>query len=363
LAQDEKESLRHQLNSNIMQDDQMQSNEFNDFKSYIKWVKDAKKKKLLHQEVEKRLASLLSKIYSDSYQISEVSGIPGGRNDLMQFSFSGRRVVIELFFSTSQVSQDLRLLEQSNADIKIAILLDEAIDPHLSWEYFRKKPEPFPFIDLRFVMLPEYEKFCLARLKELIDEKSPIIQMRQILSHPLGERLEEQFKKQLSEIKFKLPLNEKNSGKNSDITGKELIALLIIRKIKKLGVPTERLRSLFEFLLSSYDHTFMIISHGMQAFLITDLNGQHAIYADADLADDLIICGEKDDDAYIVICLNKFLNDFYTEQGLPYLPVKLHFSHCYRELEELWPEIEKRLNELKDKNFKDSRTGEAHPAT
>ena len=331
----------------------MPPNEINDFHDYIKWVKDAKKKKLLHQEVEKRLASLLSKIYRDSYQVPEVAGIPGGRNDLMQFSFDGRRVVIELFFSPSQVSQDLRLLEQSEADIKIAILLDEAVNPNLSKEYFRKKPESFPFIDLRFVMLQEHENQCLARLKELIDEKSPIVQMRNILSHPIGERLEEQFKKQLSENESKLLANyRRGEDEKYDITGKELIALRIIRRIRKLGVPIERLRSLYEFILSSYDHTFIMISVGLQAFLITDLDGQHAIWADSDLADDLIIGGEKDDSAYIVICLNKFLNDFYTEQGLPYLPVKLHFSHGYNELEQLWPETEKYLKELEHKDDK-----------
>ena len=328
---------------------QIQPSEINNFQNYIKWAKDAKKKKILHKEVETRLASLLSKIYPDSYQVLEVSGIPGGRNDLMQFSFSGRRVVIELFFSPGQVPQDLRLLEQSKADIKIAILLDDAIDPNLSKEYFHKKPEPFPFLDLRFVMLPEFEKFCLARLKELIDEESPIVQMRRILSHPLGEKLEGRFKKQLAEIESKLSTNDMNKEAKSDITGKELIAMRIISQIKKLGVPIERLRSLYAFILSSYDHTFTIISVGLQAFLITDLNGQHAIWADADLADDLIVCGEKDDTAYIVICLNKFLNDFYMEQGLPYLPVKLHFSHCYHELEELGPEIERHLKGLKEK--------------
>ena len=98
----------------------------------------------------------------------------------------------------------------------------------------------------------------------------------------------------------------------------------------------------------------------MQAFLITDLNGQHEIWSDGDLADNLIICGEKNDNAYIVICLNKFLNDFYTKQGLPYLPVKLHFSHCYRELEKLWPEIEKHLKELNDKNINEKQTDGAH---
>lgn len=330
----------------------MQPNEINNFQDYIKWVKDAKKRKILHKEVEKRLASLLSKIYPDSYQVAEVSGIPGGRNDLMQFSFSGRRVVIELFFSPSQVPQDLRLLEQSGSDIKIAVLLDDAIDPNLSKEYFHKKPDPFPFLDLRVVMLPEHEKFCLARLKELIDEETPVVQMRRILSHPLGGKLEGRFKEQLAEIESKLSANDRKIEAKPDITGKELIAMRIIAQIKKLGVPIERLRSLYAFILSSYDHIFTIISVGLQAFLITDLNGQHAIWADADLADDLIVCGEKDDNAYIVICLNKFLNDFYTEQGLPYLPVKLHFSHCYHELEELRPEIEKLLEGIEDKETK-----------
>ena len=64
----------------------------------------------------------------------------------MQFAFNGRRVVFEFFFSPSQVPQDLRLLEQAKADVKIAILLDSAINSKLADEYFHKKPDHFPFL-------------------------------------------------------------------------------------------------------------------------------------------------------------------------------------------------------------------------
>jgi hypothetical protein len=94
----------------------------------------------LRDPVEKRLVELLSMLFPDTHSTSEVTGILGGRNDLMQFFFNGRRVVFEVFFSPSQVPQDLRLLVQNHADVKIAILLDSDVNPKLADEYFRKKP-------------------------------------------------------------------------------------------------------------------------------------------------------------------------------------------------------------------------------
>ena len=82
---------------------------FEDEEEYKAFVKEAKSRRRLHGVVEQRLRVLLSKIFPDAHATQEVSGILGGRNDLMLFFFNGRRVVFELFFSPSQVPQDLRL--------------------------------------------------------------------------------------------------------------------------------------------------------------------------------------------------------------------------------------------------------------
>jgi len=95
----------------------------------------------------------------------------GGRNDLIQFFPNGRCVVFELFVTVSQVPQDLRLLEQSDADVKIAILLDEEINSKLAKEYFRKKPNHFPYVWLSEVLMSERESKCLNRLREVIESQ------------------------------------------------------------------------------------------------------------------------------------------------------------------------------------------------
>src|SRR6266702_3945124 len=90
---------------------------------FARAVKLAKKQYQLHPKVEARLAELLKRLYPQACPMNEVAGVLGGRNDLIQFFPNGRRVVFELFATTSQVPQDLRLLELSQADIRIAILL------------------------------------------------------------------------------------------------------------------------------------------------------------------------------------------------------------------------------------------------
>jgi len=111
-----------------------------EFEQFIRAAKQAKAQKRLHPNAQSRLGFLLSCIYPDDIVVSEVSLVYGGRNDLAQFVFNGRRIVFEFFFSVDQIPQDLRLLEQAIADVKVAILLDSSIDPKLARECARKKP-------------------------------------------------------------------------------------------------------------------------------------------------------------------------------------------------------------------------------
>ena|SRR5579859_5866244 len=114
---------------------------------YVETVKREKKRGILHTIAEKRLQGYLNELFPDDHVALEVAGIPGGRNDAVKFSYNKHIAVFEFFFSPSQVSQDLRLLEQyKGADVRIAILLDRDIDPKLADTYFHKKPDPFPHI-------------------------------------------------------------------------------------------------------------------------------------------------------------------------------------------------------------------------
>jgi hypothetical protein len=133
---------------------------------------DLKSRKKLHTITEKRLALLLEDIYPDDYAITEPGEIPGGRSDLAFYFGSGRYAVFEVFATVSQVAQDLRHLEQSNAQARIAILTDRALDDgRIFEEYFRKRPrDPFPWVKLSDILVVENEANIKEQLKQYIDE-------------------------------------------------------------------------------------------------------------------------------------------------------------------------------------------------
>lgn len=146
------------------------------------------------------LAALLSRLYPDDIIVQEVSGVLGGRNDLMQFAFNGRRAVFEFFFTPDQVPQDLRLLELANAEVKVAILLDRSVNPAVAEEYVRKKPDHFPYLWLSELMMPSKEAECLIRLREIVDENAPVNRLRRVLSLKGGNIVEELLSKELEHI-------------------------------------------------------------------------------------------------------------------------------------------------------------------
>lgn len=299
---------------------------------FVELAKKYKADHRLHSIAEEKLTSFLTRLYPDDGAVPEVSGVLGGRNDLMQFTFNGRRAVFEMFFSPNQVPQDLRLLEQANADIKVAILLDRDIDPKLADEFFHKKPDHFPFLWLSHLMIPSQEELCLAELRELIDESASINILRRILSSPGGTRHEKSLRKKLEHIETVMKGQKVDSTKSRELTGGELIVLQIIAKISKMNIPLERLRSLDAWMQNNIEFAFTLVVCGLQAFLITDLNGNHAIWSDGDFADDLILGAEDDGKAYIVICLNKTINDLLIANGVEKQSLRQHFVHSYSEL-------------------------------
>lgn len=141
-----------------------------EFENFIQLATEEKSRHHLHTLAQQKLTLYLCRLYPHDCIVPEVSGVLGGRNDLMLFFANGRRVVFEFFFSPSQVPQDLRLLEQAVADVKIAILIDRKVKPKLAQEYLRKKPNHFPFFWLSDLMMSGREAYCLKELSRLIDE-------------------------------------------------------------------------------------------------------------------------------------------------------------------------------------------------
>jgi hypothetical protein len=316
------------MSNPVTEDRAKRAKEFDDF---VKLVTKAKAARRLHPSVEVRLTALLARLYPNDCAVSEVTAVLGGRNDLIQFSFNGRRAVFELFFSPSQVPQDLRLLERAEAEVKIAILLDHEVNPKLADAFFHKKPDHFPYLWLSELMMSSKEAFCLAKLRELVDEDASIIRLRRILYSPSGQHYETKLRKHLARIEADIN-NEKASNEElPEITVGQYAVLQIISEIRKMSIPNERLRALEAWLQENIGSAFRKVAIGLQAFLVTDLKEQYAIWAAGDFADALIIGDEENDRAQIVICLNKIINDLYEELNMDRRLLQFHFIYSYRE--------------------------------
>jgi hypothetical protein len=298
------------------------------------FVLSCKRRNKLHPIVEERLKELLVRLYPDSHPVSEVAGVLGGRNDLIQFFFNKRRVLFELFFSPSQVPQDLRLLEQSTADVKIAVLLDRKFKPELADTYFRKKPEPFPYVWLSDLMLRKREAYCQARFRELIDEDAAINRLRRILARVPDERFEESINQQLADIEKSLGIRNPTPINQRRFSGNQYLALLIVGHIKKIGIPVSRLRSLFAWLqdISVITRILRLVELGFQTFVVVDSEGQPAVWTAFDLADYLFVGAENRKTSDVVVCVNKIVNDFVVEKyGFERKPVRWHLFYTYEE--------------------------------
>lgn len=135
---------------------------------FCDWVRAALPKHQVHSAFQASLRSLLSTEFPDSTAIAEVYAAPGGRNDMVQYAQDGKCAVFELFCSPSQVPQDLRLLERAEAHWKIAVLLDEDVNPALATTFFHKKPEGLPFLWLSQIVMPSKAGECRAKLRQLL---------------------------------------------------------------------------------------------------------------------------------------------------------------------------------------------------
>jgi hypothetical protein len=273
---------------------------------------------------------LLRKSFPDTTSISEVSAVLGGRNDLIQYHFNGRKIVFEVFCSPSQVPQDLRLLEQCNADVKIAIILDPDIDESVSTQFFRKKPDAFPYLWLNNVLDIKWEKIIVARLHELIDENNSIVKLRRMLSTKYGNDIDTLIGKTLEQIESKITVEKE--PKEKTYSGKEILAYLILKKILEKGIPTCKLRSLHQWLVASIDYGVEVVQSGFKAYLITDLQGRNAIWSAGDFIDDFMIIDEDTiNNCQLVLCLNPIINNFFEKIGMKSAEEKFHLYHNYIE--------------------------------
>ncbi|MGO9204330.1 MAG: hypothetical protein ACLQM8_27740 [Limisphaerales bacterium] len=139
-----------------------------EFERFSDWVTTSLPKHQVHSAFQNALRCLLLSEFPNTTAIPEVYAVAGGRNDMVQYTQHGKRAVFELFCSLSQIPQDLRLLERADAHWKVAVLLDEQINPEIAANFFRKKPEGLPFLWLSEVIMPSKATNCRAKLRQLL---------------------------------------------------------------------------------------------------------------------------------------------------------------------------------------------------
>lgn len=266
---------------------------------YVEWIRDIRKQKLLHTEVEERLISLLDHIVPDYHPIKEPQGLAGGRNDLMLFEFSGRKVLFEIFASKSQVSRDLRILDKTKADIKIAIIIDQDIDRDVFNKFLMENPEdnyPFLFIGELFESDPTN---CYLKLKELI-LGDDLARVRRIL--------QTRFKAQDFYTALRsngVEVLTKEDIASGDITYLRVFVTILINNLLKMGISPKRVDNLGKWLSQQDLLQFILMKMiaGMNVLLYTDLDENMAIYSDIEITD-WIRAMHLLSDAYIIVPLN-----------------------------------------------------------
>ncbi|MEJ2251966.1 MAG: hypothetical protein P8Y97_20185 [Candidatus Lokiarchaeota archaeon] len=112
----------------------------------------------------------MSSLFPGTTPVGEIN-VNGGREDLNFFiPPSNKKLHFEIFASSSQVPQDLRLLENSKSDLQIAILIDKEIDSRISELFYRKKPaKPFPSFYLSELFLEQRIRKFKIEVKKLVE--------------------------------------------------------------------------------------------------------------------------------------------------------------------------------------------------
>lgn len=270
---------------------------------YIEFILGLRKKRQLHPVVEKRLMYILSKISPELHPFKEIQGLAGGRNDVLAYEYNGRKVLFEIFGSKSQVSRDLRILDKTDADVKIAIIMDKEADESVFNQFIRENPEDaYHFIFIRELFDNDLVNKCALKLLKLIQSEDQIV-FNEILDGKYSFR---KFK-ELCENED-LPLVDLENVKLEEVTFEQLFNHLILSKLFKLN-KNYSFEKLVKWLSNKdvMEYALIQIRHGFNIFLYTDLNENFGIYSDIELVDFLRI-GSELDSARIILSINSIVD-------------------------------------------------------
>jgi len=273
-------------------------------KALCQELADLRQAKKLHTAVEDRLVKLISKIAPDYHAIKEPVGLAGGRNDLMLFEFSGRKVLFEIFATRSQVSRDLRILDKTDADKKIAIIIDKEIDSSVFEAFAKENPEdnyPFLFISELFQEPPI---ICSLKLRELIlgDEEATFQRMLQ------AKIPREDFFTSCRKEGIEVLLQDDIQAGN--VTYMKVFITLVLGKCLKYGIARERVKNLGQWLSNDdlVKFIFRKISLGFHVILYTDFLENFSVESDGELAD-WIRASYLFPQPYVIMSLNAIVSE------------------------------------------------------
>lgn len=254
---------------------------YSNFESFKSQILELRKANKLHTEVEGQLTSILKTVVPDMYPLAEPQGLVGGRNDLMLFEFSGRSIVFEIFATSNQVSRDLLILHKTSANLKVAIIIDEGIDPKVVKKFFHQNPDtPFPYI------------FISELYKEPLTDT--YLKLQEIINGDEEARLKRILKAKFSPQNFinwcqihnmhVLSIDEIDKG---DFSYSKVFVTTLLLKLRTLGHSQGSLKKLGQWLseTKTLDYIFMKVDLGFNIYLYTDLKETFAAYSDMELVD------------------------------------------------------------------------------
>lgn len=271
---------------------------------YIAWIKSIRKSKKLHSVIEQRLIDIVGMVAPDYHPIKEPVGLAGGRNDLLLFAFDKTKVLFEIFASKGQVSRDLRILDKTVADKKIAVIIDKEVDAQVFNRFLRENPEDnYPFIFIG-ELYAERLSVCLLKLRELIlgDEEAKFQRMLQARI-PKSDFLSI-CREQGIEV-----LTQEDIGA-ANITFSRVFLTVVLSKLRRLGIQREKVLELGRWLSLEGCIAWILtrVNIGLNVFLYTDFEGNMAAYADIDLID-WIRAGHEMPQPFVILSLNAVVHE------------------------------------------------------
>jgi hypothetical protein len=267
---------------------------------YIEQIRQLRRKKKLHGYVEDRLIELLQDVAPNLHPIKEPQGVAGGRNDLMLFEFTGKKVLFEIFATKSQVSRDLWLLERTKAEIKIAIVIDKQVDPGVFEEFCHKNPEhTYPFLFIHELLEPSFQYEGRLRLWELImrDDESRI--RRLLTAKVRAKAFVDHFRESGADV---LTPKDIETG---TVMFKKVFVTCMLKKLHDWGLREDVLRKFAAWFSRDDLHRYLVLKlHlGYNMYLYTDLAENFDVLSDHELLQWLFV-GHKFSETYILLSLN-----------------------------------------------------------